>query len=77
MIEVNAKTKQWGNSLGILIPRRAVLKGKLKPEQEIRIIIEKPKATKVRDIFGKLKVRGKSTQKALEEIDREFEEDEF
>ena len=69
MIETECEVKKWGNSLGIVIPREAADKIQLKAEQRIRVLIEKPKATKAREIFGTFKLK-KPTEKLMAEIDR-------
>ena len=69
MIEIESQTKKWGNSLGIVIPKDTAKKMDLKPGIRIKLIIEKPKATKVKDIFGVLKIR-EPTEKILRKVDK-------
>lgn len=72
MMEIKAITKKWGNSLGILIPKEAVDKSNLKANEEIKILIGKSRATKVRDVFGSLKFK-KSTEQLMGEIDKDLD----
>ncbi|MBI3035360.1 hypothetical protein HYY71_03485 [Candidatus Woesearchaeota archaeon] len=71
MMEIKAKTKKWGNSIGILIPKEAVRKENIKPEQEVTLLISAKPTTKGKDIWGTLKFK-ESTEELMREIDREF-----
>lgn len=72
-MEIETRTRQWGSSLGVILPKEIVQKEGLKENQIIKILAIKTKEkTKVKDIFGKLKFK-KKTKALLEEIDREFE----
>lgn len=76
-MEIEARTKKWGSSLGIVIPKSLVERENLKKDQLIKILaVETEKKTKVKDIFGKLKFK-RSTQEILDETDREFEPELF
>lgn len=71
MIEVEAITRKWGNSLGITLPKEAVEQGKLKPDMPIHVFIQEKKLD-MSKIFGSYKFK-KPTQQILDEI-REGEE---
>jgi len=71
MMEVKAKTKKWGNSIGILIPKEAIRKENIKPDQEVTVLISAKPITKGKDIWGTLKFK-ESTEKLMREIDKEF-----
>ena len=71
MMEIKAKTKKWGNSIGILIPKDAVRKENIKPEQEVTVLISAKPVTKGKDIWGTLKFK-ESTEELMREIDKEF-----
>ena len=71
MMEIKAKTKKWGNSIGILIPKEVIRRENIKPEQEIILTINKKPITKGKDIWGTLKFK-ESTEKLMREIDKEF-----
>jgi len=69
MIEIVAKTKKWGNSVGIILPKHL---GAI-PNKEIRVhidLIKKP--TRVGDIFGVIKFK-KTTKQLMREIDKELD----
>lgn len=71
-MEIGTKTKKWGSSLGIIIPKEVVKKERLQEEQEIRINILSGKKTTGADIFGKLKFK-KPIGVLLDETDKDFE----
>ena len=62
------KTKRWGNSIGIRIPKRIVEELGIREEQEIVVEIEK-KENPLRDLFGALKFN-EPTEKILKELRR-------
>ena len=48
------KLREWGSSLGLVVPKEAVIKEGLKPGDEV--VIEIKKAKTLKDLFGSLKV---------------------
>lgn len=71
-MEIETKTKKWGSSLGIIIPKEVVKKENLKQNQKIRILaVEAQTKTKIKNIFGALKNWGINTQKFKDEIRKE------
>ena len=61
------KTRRWGNSLGVRIPKDAVKEMKLRENQEIAIEI-KPKENVLKELFGFAKGKtNKSTEEILNE----------
>lgn len=71
-MEIETKTRKWGSSLGIIIPKELVKVERLREGQEIRIDILSRKKTTGADIFGKLKFK-KPIQVLLDETDKDFE----
>jgi len=71
-MEVETKTKKWGSSLGIIIPKEIVRQERIREGQEIRINILTRKKTTGADIFGVLKFK-KPIQILLDETDKDFE----
>lgn len=68
MIELKATVKKWGNSLGILLPKKAGIK----ENQEIIVhIAAAKKVTKVKDIFGAMRLK-KPVAQLMQEIDEEL-----
>ena len=74
-MEMQIKTKKWGSSLGIIIPKKIVREERIQEGQEIRINILSRKKTTGTDIFGKLKFK-KPIQVLLDETDKDFEPEE-
>lgn len=62
------KTKKWGNSIGIRIPKKAAEEMGIGEEQEVVIEI-KEKGNPLRELFGALKF-SEPTEKILKEIRR-------
>ena len=63
------KTRKWGSSLGIVIPKEAVVELKLKEDQDVIIDI-KPKDSPLKELFGalnELKIK-KPTKNLLNEL---------
>lgn len=74
MIEMETKTKRWGNSLGVIIPRKLAEEAGLSEEEKVRVVIQKQKGVvKVKDIFGKLKGWKKPTSQIMKEVDKELD----
>ncbi|MDP7323557.1 MAG: hypothetical protein QF632_02235 [Candidatus Woesearchaeota archaeon] len=73
MIELETNVKQWGNSIGIVIPKGKAKQAHIKPNDKVRIMITRKKdSLKVKDIFGTVKLK-QNTQDLMKEIDKEFE----
>ena len=73
MEQIKTKVKKWGNSFGIVIPKEIINREGLKEEKEVFITIQQKRYTTVGDIMGILKRKSKkSTQKIMDEIDKEL-----
>ena len=72
MIERETKLRAWGNSIGLVIPKEDVIKENLQVDQKVKVIITPVGAVKVKDIFGKLKLK-KSTEDITKEVNREID----
>ncbi len=62
---VITKTKQWGNSLAVIIPKENVVELRLKPGQEVNIRIEQ-KSNALKELFGSIKFN-KTSEELLKE----------
>ncbi|MBI2448755.1 AbrB/MazE/SpoVT family DNA-binding domain-containing protein [Candidatus Pacearchaeota archaeon] len=62
--------KKWGNSIGIVIPNRAIIEKNLKEGEEV--IIDIKKKDKIKEIFGSLKDWKIDSQKMKEELRKEW-----
>ena len=71
MMEIKAKTRKWGNSIGVLIPKEVVKIENIKPNQEITIMIRNKPITKGKDIWGTLKLN-KTVDQLMREVDKDF-----
>lgn len=69
MIELEAKIRKWGNSMGILLPRQAVKKEKFKDGETVKLFVAK-KTNPIKETFGIYK-HSKVNLKTLKEIDKE------
>ena len=67
----SVKTKQWGNSIGIIIPKDVVDDLSLVPGEEVAIEIEK-KQNVLKELWGSLNW-GKDKKKVLAEVRKELE----
>jgi antitoxin component of MazEF toxin-antitoxin module len=73
MVVIETKTRKWGNSLGVIIPRGAVEASNLKEEQNIKLIILKDSGNVLRETFGILRGKlKKSAQQMKDEFRREL-----
>ena len=68
------KTKQWGNSVGIIIPKDVAKEKGIRAEDEVLFEIEKKnkKQTVLQDLAGTLKAK-KSTEQILKEVRKDLE----
>ncbi len=65
-MQFKAKTKEWGNSLGIVIPKETVKRTHIKPNEEI--IIEIKERNILQETFGTIKEWKINSQKAKDEL---------
>ena len=68
---ITCKTKQWGNSIGVIIPKDIIREKNIKPEEEILINIEKKRSI-LKELFGALCFK-KSAKILLEESRKNLE----
>ena len=65
--------KQWGNSLGITIPKSIVKKEKISVKDKARfIVIGQTDMKQLKKSFGTLELK-KPTQKIMDEIDEAYD----
>ena len=79
MEQIDTKIRRWGNSYGIVIPRKIMDKQRLKEGSEIVLSVQSKNKMTVGDLMNlarKLNLAKKlqkiNTQKALKEIDETF-----
>ena len=61
-----SKTRKWGSSLGVVIPKDVVKELKLRENQDVVIDIM-PKENPLKELFGSVKL-SKPTEQLLKEI---------
>ncbi len=70
-MEAFAKTKKWGNSLGLILPADFVKKQHILPGEEL-VIEVKRKQNVLKELFGALPFK-KPTKQLLKETRKELE----
>ncbi|GBE19607.1 spoVT / AbrB like domain protein [archaeon BMS3Abin17] len=65
------KTKKWGNSIGIVIPKETIEAMRIKLGESIIVDIQK-KESVLRELFGSLKFK-KPTKRLLDEVRKDLE----
>ena len=65
------KTKKWGNSIGIVIPKETIESMRIKLGESIVIDIQKKECV-LKELFGSLKFKT-PTRKLLDEVRRDLE----
>lgn len=68
---ISCKTKQWGNSIGIIIPSEIIREMNIKPNEEIVVDIEKKKSV-LKELFGSIKFK-KPPSQAVKDFRKEME----
>ena len=69
MVEITAQVREWGRSIGVVIPKEAASKAHLNAGYRIRLLIMKNK-NPLKETFGILKFK-RSTEENLREVDKE------
>ena len=64
--------KQWGNSIGITIPRDVIQKERICPKKKARFLVVGTEIGNLKKAFGSLKLM-KPTQKVMDEIDEGYD----
>ncbi len=68
MVEITSQVRQWGRSVGVVIPKETAEKAHIKTGDKIRLLIigKNP----LRETFGILKLE-RPTEEIMKEVDRE------
>ena len=69
MLEVKAKVREWGRSLGVVLPKEGVQQEGIGKNDTVTLLITK-KRNALRETFGTLKFK-KTTDEILKESDEE------
>ncbi|MFH1587850.1 MAG: hypothetical protein ABIA76_00750 [Candidatus Diapherotrites archaeon] len=73
MFECEAKLKTWGNSIGVVLPKKELEKENLSADSKVRVVVFPAKKLTVGDIFGKLENWKKPASRIMKEIDEELD----
>lgn len=73
MIEIKSKLRKWGNSFGVIIPRKELEKMSFNEGDEICLFINPVEKNVLKEMFGTFKFK-KSTSKLLQEVDKELQD---
>lgn len=66
MVEIETKTRKWGSSIGVVLPKKIVEEAGIKPNEKITIEVKKRPLAK--EFFGRFPHWGKSTQEIKDEM---------
>ncbi|MEK6837174.1 MAG: AbrB/MazE/SpoVT family DNA-binding domain-containing protein [Nanoarchaeota archaeon] len=69
MLEVRAKVREWGRSLGVVLPKESAKQEGIGKNDSVTLLITK-KRNALRETFGTLKFK-KATEQILKESDEE------
>ena len=65
-MEIEAKTRKWGSSIGIVLPKKIVEEAGIKPNE--KIVIEVKRRPLAKEFFGILKDWKRPTQEIKDEM---------
>lgn len=74
MIEIKSKLRKWGNSFGIVVPKKAVKKENFNEGDEVSILIGGKKHNVLKEMFGTFKF-DQPVEKIMKEINKELYND--
>ena len=65
MAEYQAVTKQWGNSLGVIIPKDIVRNSHLKENEKVIVLVLKDSRSVLKETFGLAKGKLKRSTQSI------------
>ena len=68
---IETKTRKWGNSIGIIIPKDTAEDLNIKPGEEVILEIQK-KGNVLKELFGSIKF-SKPTNRLVKEVRKDLE----
>ncbi len=69
MIEVDVTLKEWGKSIGVVLPKKALEHEKLKAGEKVTLLVLR-KSNTLKKTFGIAKFK-RNTDEILHEVDKE------
>ena len=73
MVEFEGEFKRWGNSAGLRVSKKDLIKNRFRFNEKVRILVL-PKKNVLKETFGTGKFKG-STEKLLKQVDKELYDD--
>ena len=73
MIEIEGQLKRWGNSVGLRLSKRDLVRSKFRINQKVKVLVV-PERNVLKETFGTGKFKG-STAKLLKQVDKELYND--
>ncbi len=74
MIECEAKIRKWGNSLGIVLPKKCVEKGRISPDDKVKVVITAvDKKGSASRLWAKLPLWKAKSEELEKFVDKEFD----
>ena len=71
---IACRTKQWGNSIGIIIPKEVATEKGIGVNEEVLVEVEKKsRKTVLQELFGALSFHGKPTEELIKESRKELD----
>ena len=74
MFETEVQLKKWGQSIGVIIPKKDIEREKMKEGDKVKLMVMK-KSNVLAETFGTLKAK-RPTAALMRDIDRELYHDE-
>jgi len=71
MIEIKSRLRKWGNSFGIVVPKKIIEKEKAKEGDEVVVLLSRKKDNILKEMFGSFKFK-KPVKKIMDEVNKEL-----
>ena len=66
---IQTRTRKWGNSLGVILPKEIIQRDKIKENEKVEILVLKQDDT-LRKTFGMFKGRTKKSAQEIKDLIR-------
>ncbi|GEM_PF-506893 len=74
MMECEVTVKKWGNSLGIILPKKWAEKGRISPEDKVKVVITSiDRKNAAGKLWGALSTWKASSDELERFVDKEFD----
>lgn len=75
MVSINTKVRKWGNSFGIVLPKKIVERDNIQEGLDITITIEPSNKTDVGDLFNLSKKNNFKSKKHVERLIKDVDDE--